>query len=412
MQKLLSKTFEKQSYAFWLICLFWIAANMIFSYVSPVLVEERFDNNLAIGILISLSALTGIVVDVVADWKFSHKPYSFFYITGFFCALLASILLLYLQDIFLPLIFILAGGYFELLNFAGRAFLSHEYKIESHTRVQAMVSVLATGVGLATPLIINHFLVAKDFSFALILFATMMALGAFSFLFLKQPETGKKKVKPKARVITLLTEFKIWRLLTRKTRYVLLLLIMISAFDAVFWTLGPIMAIKYSIVTPYAALLLPVYLLPGLLAGLMSRFLENIKRRKLVTYGSFLLGCLAIMTLGFLTEFTWILFFVFLSNVFMMIAYILLETTMLGLMDQLGDDENYLIGLEGIAADIGYLLAPLAAGFVATLFSLEQTIAVSGVFFACATVLMILKAPEQIKLPLRQINILEGEKIS
>ena len=100
------------------------------------------------------------------------------------------------------------------------------------------------------------------------------------------------------------------------------------------------------------------------------------------------------------------------TSVFISVSYILIESRMLELINRLKDDENYLIGLRGFATDIGYLIGPILAGILASIFGLIGSFTWLGVLVVVATIAIYLTSPRIIRLPLKDIAMEEAKTSS
>jgi hypothetical protein len=152
----------------------YLADNLI-GFLYPILITSELQNNTVVGILLSLSAVTGLVIDFVAPKalrKFSWKKIG---LAGFVFFFLLPILLYIGIQMNLVLLFVLAtmlwSVYYELLGMSQQSFMVSNYGRVAFSRNWSLVYFLIAVTGVLSP-IIGSFLISnfQNESFIALLF--------------------------------------------------------------------------------------------------------------------------------------------------------------------------------------------------------------------------------------------------
>ncbi|MFQ5492936.1 MAG: MFS transporter [Candidatus Dojkabacteria bacterium] len=408
MRKFFTKPGSRKIYFFLLVVFLWIAADTIFAYTLPVIVEDRFDDLALVGLLISLGAVVGIVVDLLAGSKLVGSNYSFFIISGLVTSLLVAVLYRFEHPVFSVLMIFTGGVYSELLNFGREGFLSKEFKKEEHTKMAGLLVMVGSVAALGVPLFVTDAIEKASFHVPFIMFAVLMLLALVTFVFLKPKPEEQKKVKF-LHPISIVTELKIWEKLSEKTAYILVMMIMVSVIDAVFWTTGALLAIELISQNEAAKFLIPVFILPGLFAPFYTPKLSKLFGEKRALILSFMLMGGFLIGFNFTDNVFVILILTALSSTFISSTYTLIEGTLAHLINRLREDGNHMISLRGMTADIGYIIGPILAGLIASQLGLKEGYVVIGILIVLIGIVLMIFTQRDIRLPRKEIDCLENE---
>lgn len=415
MKSLRIRKGSKKLYYFLIIYFFWSGADIIYAYLAPIIVEEFVSNEVILGALLSLGAVAGMVVDLLADWKYHNKKYSFFYNVGIASGFILLILLYFKSVFLLPFIVIFGGVFFEIMTFGDEEYAASQLEKKLLMKVYGFIMLLATVSSIFIPIALEPFLIKSSYTEPIFLYFIFVGLAFFVMLLRrKNLDNGiGQKDKPgfthrKLTHMSLRSELKVWKIIFKRTKSIIILLILVQLIEAFFWTLGPLIAVQYYSDSTLSELFIPFYVLPGLIIGLViSKLTTRFNKIKLL-YTTSILGGVGLSLFGLVENIEYVLILTLISSIFIATAHIIVEGLLLGLINLLHDDENYLIGLRGFATDLGYLFGPFLAGVFAAKVGLIDSFAWLGIFTAVTSILVLIFLSGDIRLPHKEIAEIES----
>lgn len=394
---------------------FFIAlGDAIMSYVSPVYIEEFVHSTSAMGIVFATSSAVGFVADLVLGEWFKGKKYSFFIFWTSFLALCFPATLLLFPPI-VP-IFILAmaiwGIYYELILFSDYHFINSYTTRETHSQVWGLLSIIKS-LGYVTGPIIAGVLLTSGYkqTFTASLGIYFLAIVGLMMLFRmhKQKRTSEHadvEVEPKR---NMLHEIKVWKLLGARIWPLLAFSFVFFLVDSTFWGIGTILAEQVKEQGAPGELILTLYTIPALFAGLMAPKIEKLLGKKRGAFLSGGLSALFLLPIGF-TENAWILFaLVFFSSLAGASALPLINATYADYLERLGQRGNNLIGLNGAATSISYVIGPIVSGIIADIVGIRNTFSLVGLVYILAAIVVWIATPHKIRMPQQELEKLESE---
>ena len=202
-------------------------------------------------------------------------------------------------------------------------------------------------------------------------------------------------------------EMKVWRLLSKDSAPFLVLLLALSIQDSFFWTLGSLFAVEYSKIGAYSSLIIPLYMLPGLLTGFIAPRMEQNSSKEKLGVATFAISGL-LLAMFFTTDILpALLILTFLSSVCSTLSYNFMDSLFSDLVTRLGEDGNYMLGLRGLASDFAYIVGPILAGIVAEYVGIRESFAFIGVLTGLLAVIILLIHPKKIRLEQQKVNLIE-----
>ncbi|KXK26946.1 MAG: Major Facilitator Superfamily protein [candidate division WS6 bacterium OLB20] len=391
---------------FLVLTFFWFTADIILTYLTPLLAETREPNLALVGLIISMGSVAGIAADLFSSWKFSDRHYTFFYTAAFIIAMFVPLLLPF-EGVLPVIILIMIGGIqYELFVFGQEDFLGHHIPKANHTTVSGLILMVTTMAALLTPLIVNPSLENLSFRFPFLLYIILLAAGALYF-FVMRPAHKPEKTQRQNR-IGFINELKIWTMLTKRTSIVFLVMLALMFLDAIFWMLGPLLSFEYASRNPeLSGLFIPLYMLPGLFAGVYAPKIASRVGELRAAIGTLFLAGVFLIGFLFTEDLALLLILNLVSSIFSSATLPLIEGVMAHLIERLGDDGGHFIGLRGFATDIGYIIGPIFGGIIAETFSIREGFAFLGIVVAIAGAVMLALNPRPIRLPHKKLHELE-----
>jgi MFS family permease len=403
-----SKKSYRALYFLLVLTIIWESADTAFTYVLPVILQERFNDLTLLGIVVSLGAVASICIDLLTGWKFARKHYRFFYITGFIASLMISVLANFPMLIIFTFMSVLGGIYYELFFFGTEDFIAREVDYQDHTKASSMVVLAMTLSALFIPVFISDAINNGEYGSSFWAFNILILIALATFLIYtigRRHNVEKQDVRVKR--ISLLVELRVWKLLSKDSGIYLFLLIFMSIQDAFFWTLGAIFAVQYSVVNHYSQLLIPLYMLPGLITGLVAGRLQSKGSKERLSLVLFAISGV-ILALFYLTDdIPLLLVLTFLSSFFSTLSYNFLDSLFNDFVSRLNEDGNYMLGLRGVASDVAYVIGPIIAGFIAQNVGVRNSFGFIGLLTGILGTAIFLFHPHKVRIEEQKVEELE-----
>ncbi len=403
-----SKKSYRALYFLLVLTIIWESADTAFTYVLPVILQERFNDLTLLGIVVSLGAVASICIDLLTGWKFARKHYRFFYFTGFLASLTISVLANFPGLLVFTIMSVLCGIYYELFFFGTEDFIAEEVDYQDHTKASSLVVLAMTLSALFIPVFISDAINNGEYGSSFWTFNILIILALSTFLIYT---IGKRKdhpePQPRVKRISLLVELRVWKLLSRDSGIYLFLLIFMSVQDAFFWTLGAIFAVQYSTVNNYSQLLIPLYMLPGLITGLVAGRLQSRGTKERLSLVLFAISG-AVLALFYLTDdVPLLLVMTFITSFFSTLSYNYLDSLFNDFVSRLKEDGNYMLGLRGVASDVAYVIGPIIAGFIAQNVGVRNSFGFIGLLTGILGTAIFLFHPHKVRIEEQKVEALE-----
>jgi len=380
---------------------FVIFADAIMSYLSPVIIESTLNSAFLMGVILSSSSLAGIITDIIFGSRFAGRSYSFFLSWGIVTAVLFPAILLIFPHT--PLIFLITmaiwGIYYELIHFSHFQFINHALPHSQHALGWGVMNAFSTTAYLIGP-IVASLLLQQNFQIPLITVIGFQLVSVIAVvMFLHSRSKHVHAVIDKPTKISLMTEMKMWLLLSKKIWPLLLFLITIYLIDSAFWTVGVLMSEAMSQIIPIAGSVLFIYMLPGLFVGFFVDKIAKPSGKKRAALVTGVISGLAFTAAGLLVSPYLFLFFTFIASLFMALAVPEIMGTIEDYVERLGDKGNVMVGLESSATSAAYIAGPIISGSLASLVGFGMTFAILGGLLTLVSLVCLFVIPRKIHLP-------------
>ena len=377
------------------------------SYVSPVYIEAHVQNSTSMGLVISASSVIGILCDFIFARIFKQKSFIFFIWAAIICSALFPISFSLLPpsiSIFM-LGMAIWGVYYELLQFSDFNFIKQSLPLRSYSSGWGMLSSFKATAYFLGPLIAGLLLNTNyTYAFQGALVFTFTAGVILFFYSLKLPQTKTpidERITPS---VSWTNEIKIWITLVGKIWPVYIFIFLLYLIDSAFWTIGTLLSEQMRQQSPLGGFILPAYSLPTLFMGLIiGRIFPPTGKKRL----SFLTASLAgvfIAAIGFITDPLWIVVSVFSASLLLSIAFPEIFAVFEDYVSRLGKLGNDMIGLQGSAISLAYIVGPVIAGAAATFIGNQLTFTLFGVLVAIYSLAAVFLTPKKIRLPQSELQ--------
>lgn len=386
--------------AFSFFVLFWSLFDGIISYITPLLITERGFSETALGLIIGSSSVAGALFDflickIFTDTRYQRLCLMLFAICFFYPLLLGSA-----QTIWLFLLAMaLWGLYYNLMNFATFDFVSHhaseETRVSSFGTIYAFKSLGYTLAPLLAGLVIGLTIGWKPLGLAWI----FLAIGLFLYLGLQAFVRRRRFSKEKqllARKLNALAELNLWRRLGKRLLPVLLLTTLITVCDSFFWTIGPLMAARFTELGRLEGVLLMSYNIPALFIGWFAGKITRKIGKKNTAFLSFLAASIILSLFIFLHNPYVIIGAVFVTAFFVSLSWPSIDGAYVDYISEAPKIEKEIQGLSDFFVNIGYVIGPILAGLLADRFSETGAFSILGLFGLVSVLLLKRITPKHI----------------
>jgi len=180
---------------------------------------------------------------------------------------------------------------------------------------------------------------------------------------------------------------------------ILVLTVFLNLFDSFFWTVGPLLAESFSSSRQFAGFFMTAYSLPTLLIGWFVGSVTLRFGKKRTAFFSFLLGSLALSTLVLANNFWLLLVIVFVASSLSAMAWPAINGVYTDYISEAHKLEKEIEGLSDMAANLGYIIGPVLAGFLADRVGNAGTFSVLGLVGVIIALVLIKFTPKQITIP-------------
>ena len=387
-------------YRVFLMIFFWSIFDGILTYMLPILIVDRGFSQGEMGMILGSSSLVGAVFDIIAS-KYIRAPH---FLRLYLSVLILSVSFLGILYVASTMwVFLLALGlwgiYWDLYHFANFDFISRTIPTGEHTSAFGILGVFqALGVLLAP--IITGFLIAETISSDPFIFSgAMLVISSIIFVsvYIGSHREKARMVNHNTMPRTWKIEFKIWRVLTKQLAAVLTLTVLIYLTDALFWTIGPLIAENGTFGT-YGGLLITAYTLPVLAVGWFVGSISHILGKKRTAVVSFLIGSLILS------------FFMLAQTPFQMIAIVGAASLFIGIsfpalngayVDYIAETQEYEQEIQGIIDmfyNVGWMVGPVLVGVLAQVFGNAESFSILGAISALICIFLLFVMPKKIRL--------------
>ena len=377
----------------------------IISYITPVLLNNRYSDTLFVGTILSISSFFGIFFNVLVTKFFPHKGYKFFTTWMLIFAFVTALILLFLPKALIPFVIAMItwSVYYEFRNYSKYDFVEKFLPSQKNAQAWSVMSIFQSTAYMVGPVIAMYFL-SRSSSSTLKISLLIISLAVVSFLSF-QKLFGKKEDGNSSREIrSLFSEVKVTHVLTRKIWPLVVFSFSLTLLDVSIWTIGVLYSEKLRSVSSLGGLFITMYGLPAILTGLITPRIYEALGKKRTAFVAGIGAGLSLISLGFLQNIYLILGAVFVSALFSGIAFILMSATYEDFVTRLGGDGNNMVSIGQISQNLAYALGPMFFGLVSKDGNYGHSFIAGGEILVACSVLAILVVPRKIKMPHKEIR--------
>ncbi len=375
----------------------------IMSYIAPVFIEDKVQNPLIMGAILSSSSIFGIICDALFPNLFRAKRHLFFLWNTIIIASLFPVIFLFFPHIIPSFILAMAiwGVYFEFMLFSNSYFIEAFISIQRHGLAWGVISTFRALSLFIAPLIAPY-LLDKGNHHPLIMSIIFLAVGMLGILIFKKLFPHKKRAvinEVVSKRYSFHKELAIWRILFHKLWPLYIFLLSAVVLEASMFSVGVLATEDLRQQSVWGGSLLAAHVLPNIFTGLMVQKLgSQLGKKKLAFYAGGIGGVLFFVATQMPTPMLMVLT-VFVASCFTSITYPAIMAVMQDYVSRLGSFGSEMVGLQNAAGSMAYIIGPTLAGGLSLFFGNVPTIGMIGLLFGLVSLLNVLIVPRKIKMP-------------
>jgi MFS family permease len=393
---------------------FFFLGDTIMSYLSPVIMEQHLGSATAMGLLFSTSSMAGMVADFLFPKFFVGKTSRFFFRILFLVVFLFPLSFILSPNVLgFALGMIVWGIYYEAFSFARFHAVKETVLRKEYSWAWGNLSLIQNLARVIGPLLAGVLIDQGEVS---ALLAAIIAFVIALYLYVMYVYLGKKQQRTALNVPadstrrSWTTELHIWKSYSRVLWPLFLYLFIFFLIESAFFTIGPILSEQLQFSGPFDGLLLSVYSLPGLFAGLLLPRLSKPYGKKRLSFLAGLIGASSLLFFAVVSSLWLILLIVFIAAIGLNIMYPALQATMEDYIKRSEHTENDLIGMTSMFISAGYVLGPILSGFLADLWSAQMVFALWGGVMAIYSLFLLCTVKRKIRLPQHELLTFSREQ--
>lgn len=358
-----------QMKTFLLLTFFIYFSDSLISYTAPIIIEARVANSFITGLIFSLSSVAGLVADILIPRFFSNAT-SARYFKYFIFFSLATLLSLFIGThyiLFLVFGMIFWGVNFDFLRFFNFKIIKQIASGETYSEYWGYHETMRTITVLTAPAI--ALLVSKTrYEFVYIISLASLAIGYLLFISLTQKSHTENA--PSHHYSRL--NMKMLKLLVKPILPLYAFTISLIILDASFWTIGILLSQELGETFFLGNFLIIAYTFPGVFAAPFSGYLATRFGKKRTAFTSAIIGSM-VLTIGLLfTSPIYLILVVFVSSLFYSLCWPQIFSAFEDYIVRVGRHSDDMISIQDSATNIGYIVGPILAGLLATLYGYSR----------------------------------------
>lgn len=378
----------------------------IISYVTPVILNNRYSNTLFVGSILSISSFFGIFFNIFITKFFPHKGYKFFTFWMLIFAITTALILIFIPRYLFTLVaaMITWSVYYEFRNYSKFNFVEKYLPPNKNAQAWSTMSIFQslaymTGPAIAVYLFANK--IRSSLTFALL--ATLTASVLFLLFEIKFAKR-KRDDKSDREIRSLFDEVKVTHVLTRKIWPLVTFSFALTLLDASFWSIGVLFSESLRLKHPAGGLFLTMYGLPAILTGLTAPRIYSYLGKKRTSFIAGIIAGVLMICISLFKNVYLILGMVFLVAFASGIAFILIYATFEDYITRLDGDGNNMVSIGQISQNIAYVLGPIFFGIVSKDGNYGHSFIAAGEILIFFSVLALITVPRKIKMPHKEIK--------
>ncbi len=400
---------RKGLYLLGIVILFWALFDGIMTYIVPIVITDSGMSKTLMGIILGTSSIAGALFDFIACKLFHNTVYKRLFLAMFVICFSFPFILFKAQSFLMFVIAVgLWGVYYDLKSIGIFSYVGRFTPREEHSESFGVLQVFSALGYVIAPLIVG-FLIADSLNWQPFVLSWIFLTLSVVFFVILMTQTRKERdytltgdiPASSEKKMSVWSEVLFWGKVGRILFPVLLLTFFLNIVDSFFWVLGPLVAEGLSGIHEFSGLFMTMYALPPLLVGWIVGSFTRRYGKKRTAFVSLLCGSVFLMLFSFIYNPYLLMFDVFVVSMFLSMAFPSINGAYADYISETGEYEREIEGLEDFYYNLGYVVGPMTAGFLADQLGNGNTFSLIGLFGAVASLVLIFVTPKSIDVRVR-----------
>lgn len=395
---------KKSLYLLSVVILFWALFDGIVTYITPIVITDSGMSKTLMGIILGTSSVAGALFDFVACKLFRNTYYKRLFII-MFAICFAVPLLLFKAHSFLMFVIAMAlwGIYYDLKSIGTFNYVGRFTPKEEHSESFGVLQVFSSIGYLVAPLVVG-FLIADSLNWGPFILAWIFLAISVIFFVILMYKTHREEKLILAELLPgfierqrdTWSEVIVWGKVGKILFPVLLLTFFLNLADSFFWTIGPLVAESLSGIKQFSGVFMTAYALPPLLVGWIVGSFTRRHGKKRTSFISLFYGSVFLIFFSLIDNPYVLMLDVFAASFFMSMAYPAINGAYADYISETDEYEKEIESLEDFYTNLGYVVGPMMAGFMADQLGDGNTFSLLGFLGATIALVLILITPKNI----------------
>lgn len=379
--------------------LFWAIFDGILGYIIPILITDLGYSKTQMGLIIASSNVFGAIFDFFLCKFIKNTNYRRLFLLFYLACFSYPLLLWSSKTVFIFVVSMAVWGlYGDLQNFASFDFVGNHSKAENCQKFGIMGVFRSLGYIIA-PILAGLLItsVVKSLPF-IIAFIFILISFLFYLVLVRLSKKDPVVILASHRRSNFFKEFYLWKRIGLILLPVLLLNTLMYVFDATFWVIGPLFANNFIEFKGFGGLFVAAYMFPTLLVGWFIGSITSKLGKKKTALLAFLFSNILLLPLIWFREPILILTIVFISSFAGSIAWPSLRAAYADYINETDIYDKEIEGLNDFSANLGYIIGPIMAGFVADRVGIHSSFTFLAVINIVLVIFLLFLTPKKINI--------------
>lgn len=400
---------HKHIYAAGLMLFFFAIFDGIFSYITPIYITQKGISESMMGIIIGTSSIAGLIFDLLLCRVLKDVRYRILYFLLFIVCLIYPLIIWASGTVFAFIIAMAFWGlYYDILSVANLDFVSRTSLKDEYATNFGLNRIFFDLGYLVAPLI-TGFLIVTIIDFKPFLAAwVFLGLAFICYLFLLFLYRNGKHYHAQIKQIntgSIFKELALWKKIGNFILPVLIISFMLNVVDAIYWTIGPLLATSTNFLDGLGGLFMTAYILPPLLIGWFVGKVTLKFGKKQTAFLSMLIGSVFLMLFFVFSTPMMLVLLSFLSSFATAFASPAIAGAYADYINEKPELEKEISTMQDSFVNIGYIIGPILAGFSGQYLGHVNTFALLGVLGIIMSLVLMNVTPKQINIKINTKKI-------
>lgn len=188
-----------------------------------------------------------------------------------------------------------------------------------------------------------------------------------------------------------------------------LFLLGLTLLDSSFWTMGALLSEELRNDGFLGNFVIAAYILPSVFMSLIARQIAKPWGKKKTAFATALIGSLILILGGLIVSGSFFVLVILAAAFFLSISYPEMYAVFEDFVARMNHNGNDMVGLEGSATSLGYIIGPVLAGFLSTYVGYQYTLVSFAIIFFATAIVAYIKVPPKVRLPQSELAQIDDQ---